>query len=114
MQNYNELNPQITDSDIDDQKYKPSIMNSQNINLIGKNNTGYSISRQNSNNMNYSIPDNKLLTIKNEDIQNKKFMETENQNNILRNELCKMQEVIKAKDNSISEYLWKLKIKIIF
>ena len=105
MQNYNELNPQITDSDIDDQRYKPSIMNSQNINLLGKNNTGYSISRQNSNNMNYSIPDNKLLTIKNEDIQNKKCLETENQNNILRNELCKMQEVIKAKDNSISEFV---------
>ena len=107
MQNINnEVNQPMTDSDIDDQRYMPSMGNTPNINIMGNINTGYnSISRKDSNNINYSFPDNKLLSIKNDDIQNKKFMEIENQNNILRNELCKMQEVIKAKDTSIQEFV---------
>ena len=80
----------LTDSDIDDEKYQPNIQKQNN--SLYKNPSFNNINQQYQNNNLNEISSLKI---------NKQY---ENQVNFLKNEIVKLEENLKAKDNTIKEF----------
>ena len=118
-ENQNQLNSDNYDSDIDDPKYMPNSEFENNINnnncFQNNYNTFQNNINQNQNELNFKKMNNSLNCFKfhnyhniqvNQEnlIENKSLIELQNENELLKGELYKKAQVIKNKDEIISEF----------